>query len=151
MEQTKRIIRLGMPLVLVAICSILFSFSAIMGGDSFEIYLNNWLVFQQFVTRQEGVRFLQLDRSLPDGQVIINYSHCGQTGKSRAITIRDLKGHSLKEWHFPDSDGVNKSMACNVKDILGLQNSDNPALSLFYSSRELHNGRQLASIIIADH
>jgi hypothetical protein len=152
MEQTKRKYRIVKPMVLVAICSILFSFSARMGGDSFEIYLNNRLVFQQFVTRQEGVKYLQLDRSLYNGQVIVYYSHCGQTGKGRSITIRDRMGRSLKEWHFSDSDGVNNAMSCKVKDILGLQNSNkNAALSLFYSSRELPNGRQLASIIFADN
>ena len=152
MVHTKSKYRMFRPLVFIAICTVLFSFAAKMGADSFEIYLNHQLVFQQYVSGQQEVKYLQLDQSLNKAEVIVYYSHCGKTGTNRNISIRDQKGQVLKEWHFPDSDGKNKAMPCKVSDILALQKKEEKIpLSLYYSSRELPGGRQLASLVFADN
>ena len=130
---------------------ILSSFSNKMGGDSFEVYINKKLVFQQYVTRGEAVKSLQLDQSNYNDQVEVYYSHCGQTGTDRTISIRDGQNKVLKEWRFQDTPGAKSSMACNVKDIMSLQKlSSGNTLNLYYVSHELPAGRLLAAIIVAN-
>jgi hypothetical protein len=135
-------------IVLIAVCTIGFSFSGKSGGDVFEIYLNDKLISQQFVTRHEAVKTLQLDQSVSDGQVIIHYSHCGQTGKDRYIIIKDAQNRIVKKWHFADATGDEKNMSCSVKEILDLQKNNGRQLSLYYVSKELPDGRLLASIVL---
>ena len=132
-------------LLLVACCAALFSFSSRKGGDSFEIYVNNKLVLQQYVMRNEGVKNLSLQQSNYNDQLRINYSHCGQVGKDRVITIKDGQNRALKQWRFADAAGTERSMTCKVKDIIDLKKG-NTVLQLYYSSRELPGGRLLASI-----
>ena len=130
---------------------ILFSFSNKMGGDSFEVYINKKLVFQQYVTRGEAVKSLQVDQSNYNSAIEVYYSHCGQTGTSRTISIRDGQNKVLKEWRFQDTPGTRTSMACNVKDIISLQKlSNDNTLNLYYSSHELPGGRLLAAIVVAN-
>ena len=126
----------------------LFSFTGKFGGDVFEIYLNNKLISQQFVTRHEAVKTLQLDQSVSDAKVIVNYSHCGQTGKDRYIIIKDAQNRIVKKWHFADAVGDKKDMSCKVKEILELQKSNGNQFALYYASKELPGGRLLASIIL---
>ena len=134
-------------MITLVVCASLFSFSSGMGGDSYEIYLNKKLLLQQFVSQSSGVKTLQLNQKDYNGQIDIYYSHCGQTGKARNITIKDGQNQVLKEWHF--SDGDNTAMSCKVKDILNLQEKNNK-LNLFYSSQLLPKGRLLASIVIVN-
>ena len=130
---------------------ILFSFSNKMGGDSFEVYINKKLVFQQYVTRGEAVKSLQLDQSNYNAAIEVYYNHCGHTGTSRIISIRDGQNKVLKEWRFQDTPGAKTSMTCNVKDIISLQKlSNDNTLNLYYSSHELPEGRLLAAIIVTN-
>lgn len=127
-----------------------FSFAAIAGGDTYEIYLNNKLVFKQRVINPTAVDLnsLQLTKANYNDELEIYYSHCGVTGTGRSIEIRDEKGNVLKEWKFKDANGANASMTIPVKEILELQKSNpNIALNLYYfSSKYLPKGRMLASI-----
>lgn len=132
--------------LLIALCATIFSFStAKNGGDSFEIYLNGKLVLQQALYNNKEVKSLQLTQSSENDKVDIYYSHCGQTGKNRTITIKDGQNRLLKEWHFADATGKN-AMSFKLKDILSLQNKNDNRLNLYYSSKELPDGRLLASI-----
>ncbi|MEO5684396.1 MAG: hypothetical protein ABIQ88_17275 [Chitinophagaceae bacterium] len=137
-------------MVLVFSC-LLFSFSGKMGGDKFEIYLNKKLAIQQYVTMNDPVKSLQLDQNNLNDQVEVYYSHCGKTGTGRSISIRDAQHRILKEWHFQDTPDAKTSMACNVKDIIGLQKLRNTTnLSLYYTAHELPAGRLLAILTTDD-
>ena len=134
--------------LIVGLCFIFFSFSHENGGDSFEIYLNGQLVLRQYLTQVKTVQNLELVQSSANDKIDIYYSHCGQTGKGRAIAIKDEQNKLLKEWHFPDASVARSAMSCKLKDILDLEkNKNGTKLSLFYSSKELPGGRQLASIV----
>jgi len=151
MQQNKtRSIGLKLPAMIV-LSAILFSFSFKKGGDSFEIYLNNKMIVQQYVSQSTGVKSFQLDQGNASGQVDIYYSHCGETGVSRNIIIKDGQNNVLKEWHFPDVSGSGKSMAIKVKDILNLQkNNSVNKVYLYYSSKQLPNARLLATILLVN-
>jgi len=127
-----------------------FSFAAIAGGDTYEIYLNNKLVFKQRVLNTTAVDLnsLQLTKENYNDELEVYYSHCGVTGTGRSIEIKDDKGNVLKEWKFKDVSGANASMTIPVKEILDLQKSNpNAALNLYYfSSKYLPKGRMIASI-----
>jgi len=118
-----------------------------MGGDSFEIWLNGKKVLQQFVHIAKGVQTLRLTSVSDKDELDIYYSHCGQTGKSRYITIKDDKERPLKVWKFADATGQNAAMSFKLKDILSLRKNKTDKLNLFYSSHELPDGRILATII----
>jgi hypothetical protein len=135
-------------LVLIMISTTVFSFSGKFGGDVFEIYLNNKLISQQFVTKHEAVKTLQLDQTVSDGRVIVNYSHCGQVGTDRYILLKDEKNRVVKKWHFADAVGDQKNMSCSVKEILDLQRDNGDQFSLYYISKELPGGRLLASVAL---
>jgi hypothetical protein len=127
----------------------LFSFSGKKGGDSFEIFVNGHLVVQHYVAFTKGVQSLQLGQSFPNEKIEVYYSHCGKTGKSRTISIRNEQHDILKQWSFADAEGKSP-MTCQVKDILALQKNGSAKLSLYYSSKEIPEGRLLAVIARAE-
>jgi len=131
----------------VALCATLFSFSAGMGGEGFEIYLNNKLVLQQYGSDMNTVKTLKLDQAADNDELSIRYHHCGRVGKSRTITIKDGQDKVLKQWKFNDVSDASASMSCKVKDILGLRSGKHNTLKLYYSSSELPKGRLLTSIV----
>jgi hypothetical protein len=118
----------------------LFSFTAKPGGEGFEVFLNNKVVLQQFGSAMKTVKTLSLEQAAPNDQLAIIYHHCGQMGKDRVLTIKDNLGNTLKKWNFKDEGS---KMVCRVKDLLSLQKG-NGALTVFYSSKELPEGRELA-------
>ena len=110
--------------LLVLFCSVLFSFSPKTGGDSFEIWLNGKRVLQQYVYIAKGVQTLELTSTSDNDKLDIYYSHCGQIGKARYITIKDEKERPLKVWKFADASGKNDAMSFKLKDILSLRSKD---------------------------
>lgn len=136
-------------MLFIMLCTLLFSFKGTFGGDSFEIYLNNKLVFQQFVSLKEGIKTFQLDQSSYNDQVNIYYSHCGKTGKARTIAIKDEQNNLLKEWHFNDAADNSQSMSCRAKELLDFQKKGVSQINLYYSSKELPAGKLLATITLA--
>jgi hypothetical protein len=128
------------------ICVALFSFSSKMGGDSFEIWLNGKKVLQQFVYASKGVQTLHINSASANDKMELYYSHCGQVGTSRYITIKDESNRPVKVWKFADATASNTAMSVALKDILTLKKNQNSKLSLFYSSKQLPEGRTLAII-----
>jgi len=126
-----------------------FSFSARFGGEVFEIFLNNKLVVQQIVARHEAVKTLQLDQSVSDGSVMVKYTHCGQPGTDRSIILKDENNNIVRKWHFVDNAEY-KTMSCKVEEILSLKKTNGTKFSMYYVSKELPEGRLLASIVIGD-
>jgi hypothetical protein len=146
--QTKNQLRLATALFTLGMFTLtLFSSSFRPGADHYEIYLNKKLVLQQYVTQSAAIKSVALDQRNQNDQIDVFYSHCGQLGAKRTITIKDGKA-VLKQWSF--SDGAdNKFMSVGAKDILAFQNKNSDRkLSLYYSSKELPEGRLLASVIL---
>jgi len=140
-------------LMLIALSTVLFSFSEKIGGDSFSVYLNDKLLIQQYVSRDVTVKSLPLNETTASDVLKIYYSECGKIGRERNISLKDEKDKVLKLWHFPDAaEGAsNPPMICKVKDILALQKSHgNSIVKIVYSSRELSEGRILAAIPSGD-
>ena len=136
-------------LALLVICAALFSFSSKMGGDHFEIFLNKKLVFREFVHMAKGVKSFELDQSNPEATLDIYYGHCGQTGKSRRIIIKDAQDRVLKQFNFSDATG--KYMSCKVKDLTNLQKKNSSSkFHLYYSSKEIPKGKMLAAISLTN-
>ena len=133
--------------LLVLFCAVIFSFSPKTGGDSFEIWLNGKRILQQYVYIAKGVQTLALTSTSDNDKLDIYYSHCGQIGKSRYITIKDEKNKALKVWKFTDVTDKNAAMSFKLKDILSLRKNKTDKLNLFYSSHELPDGRLLAIIV----
>jgi hypothetical protein len=129
-------------LAAIALSATLFSFSSKFGGEGFEVFLNNKVVLQQFGSKMNTVKTLNLEQASPNDDLAIIYHHCGKYGKNRVLTIKDGQNNTLKKWNFKDEGA---KMVCKVKDILSLRKG-NAVLSLYYSSSELPKGRQLASL-----
>ena len=135
--------------LLIVTSLMVFSFSTRFGGEVFEIFLNNKLVVQQIVARHEAVKTLQLDQTVSDGSIMVKYTHCGRPGTDRSIILKDENNNIVRKWHFVD-DAEYKTMSCKVQEILSLQKTNGTKFSMYYVSKELPDGRLLASIVIGD-
>lgn len=131
-------------LVLFALYS-MFSINAKAGGDVYQIYLNNNLLFKQYVIEPFNLKNVKLDNVKAGDELVVHYSHCGAVGKGRRISIKDGSGNTLKEWKFSDAVGSNAGMRINAKELQELQ-SKNADLYFHYSSQELPKGRTLAML-----
>ena len=142
-------------LVLLALFATLTSFSGNWGGDSYQVYVNGKLVMDQYVHGQKGVKTIALQQANANDQVSIVYSHCGAAGKSRTISLRDGSNKVLRQWTFDDAgtgtNGVKSAMmSCKAIEILNVKKTSGlDRVNLFYTSKELPEGKLLAYIITA--
>jgi hypothetical protein len=136
-------------LTLVAIAATLLSFSPNFGGEGFEISLNGKIVLQQFGKDMDNVKTLQLSSASANDKLTIRYHHCGKVGKNRIVTIKDEQNKLIKEWRFNDASTALGDMSCSVQDFISLKKGSNNVFKIYYSSSELPNGRQLASVVVA--
>src|SRR5689334_7640748 len=97
-------------LILIGAASII-SFTSPSGADSYQVYLNNKLVIQEYVTTTSGPKSLQLDKNDYNGEIEAAYNHCGTPGRNRKITITDLSNHVLNEWKFGDGKDIKSLMS----------------------------------------
>jgi hypothetical protein len=133
---------------LLGICAMLFSFSSLPGADKFEIYLNNKLILEQYVSSTAGPKYLTLHRTNYNDKIDVFYNHCGHSGKNRTILLKDSDNKVIKKWEFADAATGNNNMSWKVKEIMDLQNGkDRSTLRLFYQSKEIPEGRLLATIV----
>lgn len=119
------------------------SFSGKWGGDIFAIYLNGKQVLRQVVHTEPSVKTLSLVSGNEKDKIDVLYSHCGQAGKSRVITIRNEKNELVKKLSF--GDGSDESLMGFHRKDLG--NAKQTKVSLYYSSSELPAGKLLARIV----
>jgi len=125
-------------LTLVALVATLSSFSRFLGTDSFKVYLNDNLIFQQYVTRETPVRALSLSESSGDELLTVYYDHCGRIGSHRTLTLLD-GNKVLKKWDFPDAKTVASSgMSCPIREIKAMQ-KPGKSINLVYASQELQS------------
>jgi hypothetical protein len=134
---------------LFSLSIILFSFTSNWGGDSYQIYINKKLVMKQYVHNTSGAKSFAMDKTSYDDEVEVYYSHCGQVGKSRAITIRDENNKLLKEMQFADFNGKNSGMSFKVSDFIKWDKRNGiDELKIYYSAKELNGGQLLATIML---
>jgi len=127
--------------------------SGVRGTDSYRIYLNGKLLLQQYVGQPLKLESLALGPANGNDNLVVYYNHCGATGRSRSITVRDDNGNVLKEWKFRDAAVKNDmnvpaeddGMTIPVKEILELQ-AKHSGMTLNYSARQLPAGRMLTKI-----
>jgi hypothetical protein len=125
----------------------LVSFKA-PGGDKFEIYLNKTLVMEHYIhSSSANMKYLTLHPGNYTNTIEVYYSHCGQTGTKRSIVLKDLKNKTLKKWDFADAGSGSRNMTWKVKEIMDLLKGDNSTLKLYYTSKELPEGRMLATVV----
>lgn len=125
------------------------AFTAKVGLDSYEIYLDDKLILGQYVNQPLNLRKLPLDQANANDQLRIYYKHCHEpgVGTGRGLTIKDQKGNTLKQWKFADVTGKDKGMTIQVKELLALEKSHaNSDLSLHYMAQQLPKGEMLASL-----
>lgn len=125
----------------------LFSFTSFAGGDTYEIYLNGKLMCKQSYKLESGSTDLQLANLNANDKLMIKYSHCGQVGQNRSIVIKDEKGNTIKEWKFTDTKNNQSVMQISGKELLALK-AKYAVVKLYYSAKQLPQGRMLASIKI---
>lgn len=141
-------------LVMAALSVVVLVQPLIAGGDSYRIYLNNKLILQQYVGQPLSLESLALSEANANDKLVVYYNHCGATGRSRVVAIKDENGVVLKEWKFADAPlkegsayapAGDDGMRIPVKEILELK-AKNHGLSLFYSSQQLPAGRLLTKV-----
>jgi hypothetical protein len=133
--------------VLVALSFTAFGFTANLGLDSYEIYLNNRLILKQYVNQPLSLRKLQLEKAEANDKLRINYTHChgNGIGTGRSIAVKDERGNTLRKWDFADGDGTNVGMTIAVTELTQLERKHaHQDLSLHYASKELPKGELLA-------
>lgn len=130
----------------ILIISMLCSFMSNLGGEHYSIYLNNNLLTRQVIAHQEKIPALRIGASI-QGNISIHYDHCGQIGKSRTLSLRTGENKVIKTWNFDDTLGAKSKMIVEVNEITRLLQKQSPA-TLVYSSKELREGRVLATFIL---
>jgi hypothetical protein len=138
---------IGKSIAILAIAVITLSFSSTFGGEGFQISLNGKVLLEQYGKDMDAVKNLELTKALPNDKITIRYYHCGRIGKSRVVTVKDINDKTVKEWRYRDPNASVSDMSCSVQDFLSLKKKNN-VLKLYYSSSELPNGRQLATVIL---
>jgi hypothetical protein len=135
-------------LMALTVSAILFSFTPEWGGEHYEVYVNDKLVLQEFVSRKSTLPTLILDDT--QAQLAVYYNHCGQIGKSRRLSVQNEEGQVLKEWSFSNTSGDSGSrMIIKTGEIKKLFSEGHASLKLSYSSAELPKGRTLVTLEVA--
>lgn len=127
----------------------LFSFTCFAGGDVYEIYLNDKLVCKESYKLISGSKELHLGKLNASDRLVIKYSHCGVTGNSRSIVVKDENNNIIKEWKFTDTKSNEASMQIPVKELLDLK-TKNGSLTLYYSAKQMPEGKMLTAIKLDD-
>lgn len=134
-------------IVLLPAFLLMTAFVVPLGGEGYEIYVNNKLVIRQFGAEMKQVKNLQLDPSKLNGDLSVKFFHCGMTGKRRILQLKTPAKEVLKQWQFANGDAGNFSIAVPLKEIVGLQKkAGGGTLHLYYSSKEAPDGRFLAGV-----
>ena len=123
------------------------SFTKVVGGEGYRIFVNNKLIAERFGDEMKNVLTITLTELKATDEISIRYFHCGQAGKKRHLSLRDEQKHVLKQWYFTDENYADASMSCPLKEIISTKRSNaSGELYLYYASDELPAGRLLATI-----
>lgn len=121
--------------MLVLMTTTLSSFSTSPGGDTLKVYLNDKLLFKQFVNHDPS-HSISLNEATANDQLIVYYDHCGSIGTGRTICLFDGQ-QELKKWTFKDTKTESLAgMSCKVSEIKSFQKAGK-SIRLMYDSKEL--------------
>jgi hypothetical protein len=135
------------PLIWVTLCGALLSFTMRPGAHSFQVYLDNKLVLEQYVNSKNEIPKLPIDQSA--SQLVVKYNECGRTVSGRSITIKDDKNKILKAWNFEgETSGYKDGMSCKVKDIFALKQNGSNTLKLYYASKDFPEGQLVTTLVL---
>ncbi len=143
--------KLALLLPVAALSFILSSFSSKPGGEGFEVFQNNKLIFQQFGGNMKNVNSLQLNTASSKDQITIKYYHCGRSGKNRHLIIRSADNKDLKNWQFANSSTSERDpgMSFQAGDVLALQGKTKKSvLNVYYTSSEIPAGKLIVSLVV---
>ena len=143
--QKFKINSIALAACLAILFTTLLSFS--FGGDSLEIYLNQKMVLQQFMHVDKSIKTIALDQSDYDKQLNVYYRHCGIAGKGRKISVQDESHKLVKSLQFADGADKNAGMSIKVRDLFPGKNIDGKKVQLYYSSKEMPEGKLLATLV----
>lgn len=125
-------------------CIVLTSFVTLPGSDSFEVYLDNELIMQEYIYGQRKNTPVKLDKN-SNTKMAVHFNHCGVTGTSRVLSLHDQDNKVLKEWQFADvNPSLKDPMPIAVKDLATVANGGNTIL--YYKSTELSKPVAIAPI-----
>src|ERR1041385_164611 len=136
-------------LIVLAAFVALSSFALKPGTHSFQVYLDNKMIADQYVSRNMVVPVVALDPSEKHDDIIVKYSECGKTVSGRTITLKSDRDKVLKDWHFNGTtSGFKYPMTIKVQDIIALKVNDGATLKLVYSSDDFKEGQEIASLVV---
>ena len=137
-----------LAVVLPVACVLLASFATLPGADSFEVYLDGDLLMKEYVYGERTTKPISLDKN-SGATMTVSYSHCGVTGSSRSLSLRDEQKSLIKEWKFTDvGTKVKDPMPVSVKEIVAALGEKNA--TLYYKSNEIENAVMLAPVKLVD-
>ncbi|HZY82713.1 MAG TPA: hypothetical protein VFE50_24485 [Cyclobacteriaceae bacterium] len=127
-------------LFLLALCAVLSSFASPFGAHSFQVYLDDKLVAEQYV-RPGLVPKITVDGQ---SQLVVKYNECNKPCSARVLTIKDEKDKVLKEWKFEGNTvGFEDPMTCSLKEIAAFKQKN---VKLYYSSAQFAQGQLVATL-----
>lgn len=129
-------------LLLLATLVSLSAFTHRPGGEGFEIFLGQQLMVQRFGNDMNAVQPLSLQNQ-PGSQLFIKYYHCGTSGTSRVITVKNSSRETLHQFRFPDSRAASGVMMLPVAQLYAVAGKNAGGLELYYSSAQLKEPRLL--------
>lgn len=125
----------------------LFNVFATTGVDSYEIYLNNKLLFRHSLNKPLNLYNLKLNEENVNDRITIRYTQCNAPqkgfGRGRSISLRDNNGNIVKQWNFKDE--LSNEMVIPVKELLMYQKNGDGELTLYYTAEGLSDGQKLAN------
>ena len=137
-------------LMIIQACSLLFAFTTMPGAHSMKVFLDDKLMFDEYVDSKSNAPTLTLDQNGRHSKLIVQYSECGRTVSGRKLTLKDGNDKILTQWKFEGSaKGFEQPMECSVKDIIGLKSKTNGNMRMYYSSNEFPQGHQIINISIS--
>ena len=137
-----------LAIVLPVACMLLASFATLPGADSFEVYLDDDLLMKEHVYGERATKPISLDKN-SGATMTVSYSHCGVTGTSRSLSLRDEQKHLIKERKFTDVGAkVKDPMPVPVKEIVAALGGK--SATLYYKSTEIENAVLLAPVKLID-
>ncbi len=144
----KKIMKWKVLVGLTALCAMFSAFSP-FGGHSFQVYLDNEIISEQYVHKDLSIPKITLDPSRNQSQLIVKYNECGRTVSGRKIYLKDGNGSLLKEWKFEGTtSGYKDAMTCSVKDVIAALKRSNSPAGLYYSSNDFEQGQQVATLVL---
>lgn len=132
-------------LLLPVACMLLSAFAMFPGGDRYEVFLDNELIIKEHVYGQRKDSPLPIDQHA-NATVTVSYSHCGVTGTSRTLSLRDESQRLIREWKFADvSPSIEDPMTIQVKEMVAAA-SGKSNISLYYQSKEVVKAVKIAPV-----